>query len=218
MVFDINSGRRGIVAVTGELTTGLLIQAYMQGVFPWYNEADGEPVVWWCPDPRFVVLPQHLHIPERLDRFLRHSPFTYTIDRDFSAVINGCASVNRRGQQGTWIGPQMIAAYTTLHAAGYAHSVEVWDGSMLAGGFYGVLIGSVFCGESMFSLQSDSAKSAFALFARSFFACGGQLIDSQVYTDNLARFGAFNVSRDAFLRLEGQALNTPLFKPFSTLF
>ncbi|AEE15952.1 leucyl/phenylalanyl-tRNA--protein transferase [Treponema brennaborense] len=210
VVFPEPDGGRGIVAVTEDISVDSLYSAYLQGVFPWFCEDRGEPVVWWSPDPRFVLLPGELHVPDRLERFLKRTPYRYTFDVDFEAVITGCANVRRPGQAGTWIGPKIIDAYCRLHREGIAHSVEVWRGDTLAGGLYGVLIGRVFCGESMFSLESDSAKSAFVLFVRAFASCGGALIDSQVYTDNLARFGAKNVSRAAFLRLERELLPQPL--------
>lgn len=202
----------GIVAVTDVITTDMLYSAYLQGIFPWFNEAEGEPVVWWSPDPRFVLFPQEFHLPRRLARFLRHSPYHYTMDKAFRQVITHCATVERSDQDGTWIGPSMIEVYCDLFNCGVAHSVETWREGQLVGGFYGVLVGQVFFGESMFSLEPDTAKSAFALFVKAFCNCGGQLIDSQVYTSNLARFGAKNISRTAFLRLEKDFLSLPLTK------
>lgn len=193
---------KGVVAVTDTLNLDLLYSAYLQGIFPWYNETEGEPVVWWSPDPRFVLFPQELHVPRRLKRFLRHTPYHYTMNQAFPQVIDTCASVNRVDQEGTWIGPAMIETYCQLFHCGVAHSVEVWRQDQLVGGLYGVLIGQVFFGESMFSHEPDTSKSAFVLFVEAFRSCGGQLIDSQVYTSNLARFGARNISRSSFLRLE----------------
>ncbi len=201
---------QGIVAVTDTITRDMLCSAYLQGIFPWFNEDEGEPVVWWSPDPRFVLFPQEFHLPRRLQRFLRHTPYRYTMDTAFRQVIEACASVQRPEQEGTWIGPTMIEAYCDLFDCGVAHSVEVWRDGQLAGGFYGVLVGQVFFGESMFSRQPDSSKSALALFVQAFRNCGGQLIDSQVYTSNLARFGARNISRTAFLRLEKELLSQEL--------
>lgn len=201
---------RGIVAVTEDINTDLLISAYLQGIFPWYNEDEGEPVVWWSPDPRFVLLPEEFHIPSRLKRFLKHSPYKYTIDTAFEDVIKNCANVKRSDQDGTWIGKSIIESYTELFYMGLAHSVEVWHDDKLVGGFYGVLFGQVFCGESMFTLENDSAKSAFVLFVEAFKKSGGKLIDSQVYTDNIARFGGKNISRVAFLRMEKEFLSNNL--------
>lgn len=196
----------GIVAVTDCLNLELLYSAYLQSIFPWYNEDEGEPVVWWSPDPRFVLFPQELHVPRRLGRFLRHSPYCCTMDRAFPQVIEACARARRPDQEGTWIGPAMIEAYCQLFQCGMAHSVEVWREEKLVGGLYGVLVGQVFFGESMFSSEPDTAKSALVLFVEAFRNCGGQLIDSQVYTSNLARFGARNISRTSFLRLEREFL------------
>ncbi|MBQ1662752.1 MAG: leucyl/phenylalanyl-tRNA--protein transferase [Treponema sp.] len=143
---------------------------------------------------------------------MKHSPYTYTMDRDFRSVIEGCREVSREDQSGTWIGDKIIRAYCELHEVGIAHSFEVWHGEKLVGGFYGELLGSVFCGESMFTLESDSSKSAFALFARAFKKCGGKLIDCQAYTDNMARYGAVEISRSSFRSLEIKYLNIPLAK------
>lgn len=202
-----------IVAVTNELNFDLVYSAYLQGVFAWYSEDRGEPVVWWNPNPRFVLQPKNLHVSKSLEKFLKHTPYTYTIDTAFDSVIKNCASVKRPDQDGTWIGSEIIRVYNELHHAGVAHSVEVWKGEDIVGGFYGVGIGQIFFGESMFSLLPNTSKSAFVLFARKFFGeCGGKLIDCQVYTDNLARFGAANVSRDAFLRMEKNLLGKELAK------
>lgn len=200
----------GACLVTRELNIQLLYSAYMQGVFPWFDEDEGEPIVWYSPDPRFCLRIENLHVPKRLDRFLKHSPYTYTMDTCFETVMEECRVMKRAGQRGTWIGNKMIKAYKEFHEEGFAHSFEVWHENKLAGGFYGVLIGSVFCGESMFTKLPDSSKSAFVLFAKAFAECGGKLIDSQIYTDNIARYGATNISRDAFLRLESEYLYRPL--------
>ncbi len=203
---------RQICGITEDLNVQLLFSAYMQGVFPWFDESRGEPVVWYSTDPRFCILPEHYHEPESCRKALKKTPYTYTMDRCFKRVMTECASMKREGQDGTWIGPKMIDVYTKLHKAGLAHSVEVWKNGKLCGGFYGVLIGSVFFGESMFTKERDSSKTAFMLFARTFWECGGLLVDSQSYTDNIARYGAENISRDAFLRLEKTALHKPLEK------
>lgn len=208
----------GIVAITEELNFPLLYSAYLQGIFPWYNEDEGDDVIWWSPELRFVLLPQDLHIPSRLNRFLKHNPFTYTMDNAFEEVIINCAKIYRPDQKGTWIGSEMIKAYCELFSLGFAHSVEVWNDNRLVGGFYGVLIGQVFFGESMFTLEDNSAKSAFVHFVQAFRECGGKLIDSQVYTDNIARFGGKNISRTAFLRMEQDFLFQELKKPLNETF
>lgn len=196
----------------------LLYSAYMQGVFPWFCEDDGDPVLWYSPDPRFVLRMENFHVPKSIDRFLKHTPYTYTMDTAFTKVMECCRAMKRPGQNGTWIGPMIIDAYTKFFDAGFAHSVEAWHDGALVGGLYGVLLGSVFCGESMFTKESDSAKSAFVLFARAFEKCGGKLIDSQVYTDNIARYGAVNISREAFLRLEHEYIPQPLAAPLKETF
>ena len=199
-----------IVGSGGNLSPGMLLSAYRQGIFPWYGK--DEPILWWSPDPRFVLLPQDFHVPSRLDRVIKtnKSGFTYTMDKSFFEVIKACAAVKRPEQDGTWITDAMIDSYAEFHRLGFAHSFETWQNGSLAGGFYGVLLGQVFFGESMFSFVPDASKCAFVRFVRAFGACGGKLIDSQVYTDHIARFGGKNISRDAFLRLEKSYLHTPL--------
>ena len=194
-----------VVAVGGNLSPGMIVSAYAQGIFPWFNEDD--PLYWQSPDPRFVILPETFHVPSRLNRSLVHSPFTIRTDTAFERVIACCSGVARPGQDGTWITDDIIEAYTELHRAGLAHSVEAWLGNSLVGGFYGVLLGKVFFGESMFTRAPDSSKTAFAVFARHFFGeMGGLLIDSQVYTDHIARFGGVNISRSAYIRKLSESL------------
>lgn len=209
---------QGLLGYTEEISTELLYSAYLQGIFPWFNEAENEPVLWWSPDPRFVLLPEELHIPKSLTKFLKHTPFTYTINTAFEQVINNCAKVKRKDQKGTWIGSKIIDSYCQLAEQGNAHSIEVWHDNKLAGGFYGVLIGQIFFGESMFSLESNSAKSALIHFVNAFKLAGGKLIDSQVYTDNIARFGGKNISRTAFLRYEKDFLYGKLNKSLADAF
>lgn len=202
----------GIVCSGGNLSPGMLLSAYKQGIFPWYNEDD--PILWWSPDPRFVLFPNELHIPKRLERFMKHADevFTYSMDTAFPSVIKNCAIAKRDGQKGTWIDEAIIEGYTEFFKLGYAHSFEVWKNSELAGGFYGVLVGSVFFGESMFTLVPDATKTAFIKFVQRFSNAGGKLIDSQVYTDNIARFGGRNISRSAFLKYEEKFLTQELNK------
>ena len=207
-----------ICGITLDIDLQLLYSAYMQGVFPWFSEDEGEPVVWHSPDPRFVLKTQDFHIPRSASKFLRHTPYTYTMDKAFIQVMIECANQNRKGQNGTWIGNMMIEAYTKFHEAGYAHSFETWHEGELVGGLYGVLIGSVFCGESMFPKATYSSKSAFILFMKAFIECGGLLVDSQVYTDNIARYGAKNISRSAFFKIEQKALHSSLKKNLETEF
>lgn len=208
----------GLAGVTKQITQQRLYSAYMQGIFPWFCEDNDEPVLWYSPNPRFCLKIEDLHIPKSVDKFLKKTPYDYTFDKDFSAVIHGCRDMEREGQDGTWIGKKIIDAYEKFHENGYAHSVEVWHSGKLAGGLYGVLIGSVFFGESMFTIESDSAKSAFAIFARTFRDCGGKLIDSQVYTSNIARYGAAEILRDEFLFFEQHYLPLPLIYDVKSLF
>lgn len=194
-----------VVAVGGNLSPGMLVSAYAQGIFPWFNEDD--PLYWQSPDPRFVILPDAFHIPSRLARSMRKSPFSIRCDSSFERVINFCSGVSRPGQDGSWITDDIIDAYVALHRSGIAHSIEAWMDGQLVGGFYGVLMGSVFFGESMFTRVTDASKTAFAAFATHFFGkMGGTLIDSQVYTDHMARFGGMNISRSAYLRKLSEAL------------
>lgn len=199
-----------IVGLGDALSTALLLSAYLQGVFPWYSSDD--PVLWWSPDPRFVLLPEDFHTPSRLFRTMKKNAagFTYTMNRSFTEVITACAETKRQAGDGTWIVPDMIKAYTEFHRLGFAHSFEVWQNDKLCGGFYGVLIGQVFFGESMFTRVPDASKCAFVRFVENFKHCGGKLIDSQVYTDHIARFGGKNISRTAFLHLEELHLHVPL--------
>jgi leucyl/phenylalanyl-tRNA--protein transferase len=188
----------GLLAVGGDLSTDRLILAYRSGIFPWPSE--GVPLAWWAPDPRFVLYPEAFHVPASLRRVVRKAPYRITFDRDFASVIRGCGTAPRPGQDGTWITPAMIRAYERLHAAGYAHSVEAWRGDTLAGGLYGVALGACFFGESMFTRAPDASKCAFVDLVRRLTARGCTLIDCQVPTDHLARFGANAVPRERFMR------------------
>ena len=189
-----------ICFITGDIDQDFLYSAYLQGIFPWFNEDEGEPVVWQCPAQRFVIFPENFHVSKSIDKFLKHTPYTYTKDRAFEQVIENCAAQVRSGQNGTWIGPMIKEAYKKLHKAGIAHSYEAWLGDRLAGGFYGVDLGGVFCGESMFTIEPDSSKSAFVLFAREFFAAGGKMIDCQCETENMKRYGGVNIPREEYLQ------------------
>ena len=211
---SLEESSEGIVCVGGNLSPGMLISAYLQGIFPWYSK--NEPILWWSPDPRFVLFPEELHIPKSLQKFIKRneksllqddpSAFSFTTDCAFEQVIQNCSSVERKDQDGTWILQEMIDAYCDLHELGFAHSYETWQNGKLVGGFYGVEIGKIFFGESMFALVPEASKVAFVRFAKSFIERGGKLIDSQVYTDNIARFGGRNISRQAFLKLESEYL------------
>ncbi len=187
----------GLLAAGGKLDTDWLLAAYRQGIFPWYGE--GQPILWWSPDPRMVLLPEWLHVPHSLERVMRKTPFDLRSDTAFEDVVRACAAP-RQNQPGTWIGEDMIAAYVALHRAGYAHSMESWQDDRLVGGLYGVVLGRVFFGESMFARVPDASKVAFVHLVRALAAKGCELIDCQMYTDHLARFGARTILRTDFLR------------------
>lgn len=185
----------GLLAVGGSLRPRRLLAAYRQGIFPWFGE--GEPLLWWAPDPRCVLFPERFHVSRSLRRTLNRSTFEVARDRDFEGVLAGCAEP-RTGSPGTWIVPSMMHAYAELHRLGYAQSVECWCDGTLAGGIYGVRLGRVFFGESMFSRRSDASKVALHAVAT-----GGEfdLIDCQLPNPHLMRLGAERVGRDHFLRL-----------------
>ena len=188
---------RAPLARGGKLDAPNLIAAYRAGIFPWYSA--GEPVKWWSPDPRFVMRPSDFRLTDSLRKTLRKPGWTVTFDREFETVIRRCSEVPRPGQDGTWITEEMIAAYGELHRLGIAHSVEVsWEGQ-LVGGLYGVALGRLFHGESMFHLKADASKVGFATLVDRLQACGYLLIDCQVPTAHLASLGAFAVDRAEFL-------------------
>ena len=194
----------GIVGVGGDLSPGMLLSAYRQGVFPWYSE--GEPLLWWNPDPRFVLFTDRLHISKSLKKLLNKGEFCFSFDVCFGEVIEHCSRIDRPGQKGTWITTEMIEAYTGLNRLGFAHSLEVWGGGKLVGGLYGVSIGRVFCGESMFSLESGASKSGLVHLVHTLRPLGFQLIDCQIRTDHLAAMGGEEISRREYLCLLGEAL------------
>ena len=186
----------GLLAVGGDLSPERLLHAYRRGIFPWFSA--GDPILWWSPDPRAILLPEHFHGSRSLRKRLRHSTLVTTLDRDFAAVLHGCAAP-RDAEGGTWLVPDMIAAYQRLHALGLAHSVEVWQDDVLVGGLYGVAIGRAFFGESMFSRVSDASKIALARLCEQLRDWGFGVIDCQMTTAHLLRMGAREVSRVEFL-------------------
>jgi leucyl/phenylalanyl-tRNA--protein transferase len=196
----------GLLAVGGDLTPERLVLAYSQGIFPWYSE--GDPILWHSPDPRFVLTPDVLHVSRSLRRVIRQQPFRVTLDRAFPRVIAACAAVPRPGQDGTWITPEMMEAYVELHRRGVAHSVEAWrpDDGELVGGLYGVSLGAAFFGESMFANATDASKVALVTLVEQLDRWGIRLIDCQVHTDHLERFGARPWSRSRYLAELGRAL------------
>jgi leucyl/phenylalanyl-tRNA--protein transferase len=190
----------GLVAMGGDLRPERLLLAYRNGVFPWYDE--GGPICWWSPDPRAIFELDGLHVSRRLQRTLRSDRFQVTVNHDFKSVIRGCA----RREEGTWITPDMMRAYETLHRLGHAHSVEVWHKGGLAGGLYGVAVGSLFAGESMFSRQSDASKVALVAVVERLRQRGFQLFDIQMLTEHTARLGAIEIPRRQYLSRLRQAL------------
>jgi leucyl/phenylalanyl-tRNA--protein transferase len=190
----------GLLAIGGDLSPERLLAAYARGIFPWYEA--GQPILWWSPDPRAVLLPERLHVSRSLRRTLRRDRYTVSVDRAFSAVIDACAAT--REATGTWITPEMRAAYVRLHQLGYAHAVEVWEGTSLAGGLYGVALGGVFFGESMFSRATDASKVALVRLAELASERGLGLIDCQLATGHLTSLGSELLPRRAFLRRIGE--------------
>ena len=188
-----------IIAVGGNLSPGMLLSAYEQGIFPWYNP--GDPVIWQSPDPRCVIFPDKLHISSSMRKILNNRTFDVTFDEDFEGVIRGCSEKERPGQNGTWISEDIIEAYTELHRLGWAHSAEAWQDGELAGGCYGVLMGRAFFGESMFARRSNASKAAFLSLAEKLFESGLAFIDCQVITKHLQSLGGEELSRKDFLAL-----------------
>ena len=189
----------GILAFGGDLSTERLLLAYRSGIFPWYNE--DEPIMWWCPDPRFVLFPQHLKVSKSMVSVLRNGKFRFTINRAFTQVIQNCKAVAREGQDGTWISPAVQKAYITLHDLGHAHSAEAWMNGELVGGLYGIRMGNIFFGESMFSKESNASKFAFINYAKQLQREGVVLIDCQVYTEHLESLGAEMIERKDFIEI-----------------
>lgn len=196
----------GLLAVGGDLSTRRLLAAYSNGIFPWFS--DGDPLLWWSPDPRMVLDPAQFHLPRSLAKTIRKGRFTLTADTAFERVIAACSEAPRPGQDGTWITDEMAAAYVALHKAGHAHSFEAWEQGVLVGGLYGVSIGGYFAGESMFAKRSDASKVAFAESVRWMGHCGCPLIDCQLHTEHLERFGAKEMSRRRFRAALATAMGT----------
>ncbi len=200
----------GIIAIGGDLEPGRLLQAYRMGIFPWFNEND--PIVWWSPDPRMVMHPSELKVSHSMRKILRDNIFRVTFDQEFEAVIRNCREQKRPGQKGTWITDEMIKAYLQLHHLGYAHSVEVWKDNNLAGGLYGMSLGKMFAGESMFSKMSNASKTGFIILARKLESLGFEMIDCQMHTQHLASMGAKAISRKKYLRMLQESLQNSTLK------
>jgi len=195
------------LAVGGDLSPDRLLFAYSLGIFPWYSE--GEPVLWWSPDPRMVLFPENLKISRSLKKVLKNKGFEIRFDTDFERVIKMCATVKRPGQEGTWLTEEMINAYIKLHKLGYAHSVETYLNGELVGGLYGVSIGKTFFGESMFHTVSDASKVAFVHLVRKLKEWDFDMIDCQQSTPHMARFGAVDIPRKEFLDKLKESIKKP---------
>jgi leucyl/phenylalanyl-tRNA--protein transferase len=202
----------GLLAIGGDLSAERLILAYKNGIFPWYSE--GDPILWFAPHERFVLFPDELRISKSMGQIVRANRFRVTFDQSFAEVIRACADAKREGQDGTWITTEMQQAYINLHQLGVAHSVEVWLGDVLAGGLYGVEVGSVFCGESMFSKVSNASKLALITLCQT-----GQykMIDCQLHTEHLESMGARMIPRDEFMSaLKKFKLSDPFIPPLGS--
>lgn len=200
----------GLLAVGGCLSTQRIINAYTQGIFPWYNNDD--PILWWSPDPRLIIFPEKLHLSKSLKKTLRKQTFQITFNTAFTRVIKACAAP-RSNEPGTWLLPDMQLAYCRLHKEGHAHSVEVWHDGKLVGGLYGIAVGQVFFGESMFHRKTDASKVAFVSLVQQLSLWGYQLIDCQIHTQHLVSLGAEEISRKQFSSLLQQYHHC---KPHST--
>ncbi|MCC5883466.1 MAG: leucyl/phenylalanyl-tRNA--protein transferase [Halomonas sp.] len=196
----------GLLAAGGGLTPEWLLAAYRHGIFPWYS--DDQPILWWCPNPRMVLFPDELRITRSLTKKLRNGGFHVTFDRAFEAVVAACAAP-RQGQPGTWITKEMHNAYMALQRLGYARSVEVWQADELVGGLYGVAMGSIFFGESMFSRTSDASKVALVHLVHAMRSGGGRMIDCQMHTRHLANLGARDIARSEFINYLESCLVAP---------
>lgn len=191
----------GLLAIGGDLSTERLLQAYANGIFPWYSE--DEPILWFSPHERFVLFPERLNISKSMRKVLNSGVFTVTTNQCFNEVIEACSAAPREGQDGTWITADMKAAYAELHREGYAHSVEVWQDGALVGGLYGISAGDVFCGESMFSRASNASKTALIWLCQT---RKYKLIDCQVYTEHLESMGAVMISREEYIGILHKAI------------
>jgi leucyl/phenylalanyl-tRNA---protein transferase len=193
----------GLLAIGGDLQPERVLLAYKKGIFPWY---DGDLPLWWCPNPRFVLFPDDLKISKSMKALFKKQAFDVTINTNFAAVIGACKATERKGQDGTWIKNEIVEAYTHLHKLGVAHSVEAWQNNQLVGGLYGIKLGKVFFGESMFSSVSNASKYAFITFVEQLKKEGIVLIDCQVYTEHLESLGAKMIMRQQFIHLLEQLL------------
>ena len=197
----------GLLAVGGDLRPERLLLAYSQGIFPWYGK--NLPILWHSPDPRMVLFPNELVVNRSLKKAMRRRPYELRLDTAFGEVLRGCADVPRPGQNGTWLIPDMVSAYQRMHELGFAHSAEAWQGDVLVGGLYGMSLGGCFYGESMFALAPDASKIVFVALVQQLVAWGMSIIDCQVHTEHLERFGAREIPRSEFLGHLHAALEQP---------
>ena len=188
----------GVMAMGGDLSPQRLYFAYQLGIFPWYNP--GEEILWWCPDPRFVLLPKDLKISKSMRKIMRDEVFTFTENKDFREVIEACKNTFRKDQEGTWLSEELVSSIMQLHEAGIAKSIEVWQNEKLVGGFYGMQIGKVFCGESMFTKVSNASKAGFIHFIQSQKE-NLDLIDCQIHSEHLESLGAAMISKKDYLKI-----------------
>ncbi len=189
----------GLLLIGGFLNPEKILEAYCKGIFPWFKE--GEPVLWWSPDPRFVLFPDELHVSRSMKKIFKQNKFEFRINTAFNAVIAACKKISRKGQKNTWITDDMETVYTDLHKMGYSHSAEAWMDDQLVGGMYGIKIGDVFYGESMFSKISNASKFAFISYVQHLQKKGVQLIDCQVYTQHVESLGGRLIEREKFIAL-----------------
>jgi leucyl/phenylalanyl-tRNA---protein transferase len=198
----------GLLAIGGDLSTERLLEAYRHGIFPWYSE--GQPILWWSPDPRTVLFPQRLHVSRSLKRSLRPGRFTVTFDQCFETVVQHCAGPRTQYPEGgTWITPAMLEAYAALHQKDHAHSVETWQGDQLVGGLYGVAIGGAFFAESMFTKVDDASKVALVCLVRQLHAWGFRIIDCQQSSPHVLRLGAEEIPRHVYIEHVASAVTCP---------
>lgn len=195
---EIYDGHEGVIALGGDLSAERVWFAYQLGIFPWYNP--GEEILWWCPDPRFVLFPDELNVSKSMRKIMNRNVFTFSENQQFREVIRNCQEISRRGQDGTWLSDELMQTFIRLHEYGLAKSVEVWQDEKLVGGFYGIRIGKVFCGESMFSKVSNASKAGFIHFVETHKE-SLQLIDCQSHTEHLESLGATMIPKKEFLKI-----------------
>ncbi len=205
----LEASKEGLVAYGGDLDPNRILSAYKRGIFPWYSK--GDPILWWSPDPRLILYPEELKISRSLKKVIKRGEFEIGIDRDFASVIRACKDIERPGQEGTWILPEIVEAYEKLHEMGFAHSIEVYQKGELAGGLYGLSMGSAFFGESMFSRVSDASKIALVALCSLAKRLDFDFIDCQIPSDHLKRMGAIEIDRAEFLSRLSVALQKPSY-------